>query len=134
MQTFFLAAMALPVLAALDFLWVGLVGSGFYRSELGEMLRPDALLAPAALFYVLYALALVHFAVAPAVAAQSARKALLSGALFGLAAYATYGLTNLATLSGWPLSVSAADIAWGAALSALASVLAYLVATLVFYL
>ena len=81
--------------------------------------------APAVIFYFLYAAGLVVFAVRPGLAAESPRLALLSGGLFGLCAYATYDLTNQATLRDWTTTLTLADLAWGTVLSAIAAVLGY---------
>ena len=115
----------LLVCCAGDFLWLGIVARDFYASRLGALLRPDPNWAAAALFYLLYAAGLLVFCVRPALAARSARQALAMGALLGLVAYATYDLSNLATLQGWPLPVAVADIAWGLALSAVAALAGY---------
>ena len=81
-------------------------------------MRPQPGFVAAALFYAVYAAGVVHFAVMPGLRAGGWTTALAQGALLGLVAYATYDLTNLATLKGWPIAMSAVDIAWGAALTA----------------
>ena len=106
------------VLLPLDFLWLRYVGQGFYRDRLGDLLAPEVNLPAALAFYLLYLLGIVVFVMRPALDSGSWPGALLYGALFGCIAYATYDLTNLATLRGWPLSVTLLDIAWGAAVTA----------------
>nr|WP_211199039.1 DUF2177 family protein [Blastochloris tepida] len=106
------------VMLSLDLLWLGLVARGFYQSQLGPLLLDRPALLPAAAFYLLYAAGIVIFALAPAVADGRASTALVYGALLGLIAYATYDLTNLATLRGFPPAVAVVDIAWGTAVSA----------------
>jgi len=108
-----------------DWLWLGVVARDFYATRLGLLLRPEPSWVPALLFYPLYVCGLLVFCVAPALAAGSSRKALLMGALFGLIAYATYDLSNLATLQGWPVTVTVADIAWGMIISAMAALAGY---------
>jgi len=108
----------LAVFAVIDTLWLGVVAKGFYSSELGSLRAPEIKLWAAILFYLVYALGIVVFAVMPAVRAESVATALLMGGLFGFFAYATYDLTNLATLKDWPLRMSLVDIAWGTALTA----------------
>jgi uncharacterized membrane protein len=106
----------LLVLLALDAVWLGAVARGMYARELGHLLAPAVRWGAAALFYLLYVAGLLALVVAPGRAAPSAEVA-WRGALFGLVAYATYDLTNLATLAGWPLSVTIVDLAWGAAIT-----------------
>jgi uncharacterized membrane protein len=86
--------------------------------------------APAIIFYLLFPLALLVLVILPAVERGSWLRALLWGGLLGMAAYATYDLTNLATIKNWPLSITIIDIAWGAALSAITAVAAYFIARL----
>jgi uncharacterized membrane protein len=108
----------LALFALVDTLWLGVVARGFYRAELGALLAPQVRLDAAVLFYLVYAAGIVVFAVAPAIRAESLLTALVKGGLFGFFAYATYDLTNLATLRDWPLRMSLVDIAWGTALTA----------------
>ena len=104
-----------------DFVWLGFVAHGYYRSQIGHLLAGDVNLPAAAAFYLIYALGLVIFAVQPAVAGGGVTKALMLGAMFGFFCYATYDLTNLATLKNWTLPVSLVDMAWGAVLSGIAA-------------
>jgi len=109
------------VLLPLDFLWLRYVGQGFYRERIGDLLAADVNLPAAIAFYLLYLVGVVVFVVQPTLSGGSWLSALLYGALFGAVAYATYDLTNLATLRGWPLSVTLVDIAWGAAVTSVSS-------------
>ncbi len=111
---------------AVDMVWLGLVARGFYREHLGHLLRPDVLWAAAVAFYLLFIAGLLVFVVNPALRAGSARKAVGLGALFGLITYATYDLTNLATVRDWPWLVTAVDLAWGTCLGAAVSGLGFL--------
>ncbi len=113
----------------LDLIWIGVVGAGFYKSQLGSMLRMDVVWPAAIAFYVIYALAIAFFVIQPAIEVRSVVRVLLMGAFFGLAAYATYDLSNLATLTGWPLPVTFVDLAWGTFFTALTSGAVYLIAT-----
>jgi uncharacterized membrane protein len=128
MKTLVAYGATLVVLLACDMAWLGSVGAQVYRPRLGSLLLERPVLWAAALFYLVYAVGVVVFAVQPALRAESWSRALASGALFGFFAYATYDLTNLATMRGWSPFVSALDIAWGACLTALAATAAYLVA------
>ena len=111
----------LVVFCALDFAWLGWIAMGFYARGLGALLLARPNIAAAAAFYLLYVLGVQIFAVHPALAAGSWTRTWVAGAMFGFFAYATYELTNLATLKGWSLPVTLVDIAWGSVLTALAA-------------
>lgn len=102
----------------LDALWIGLYMAPAYKSALGELMLDQPRLASAAAFYLLFAAGVMFLAVAPGLRALSWQTAAVHGAVLGLVAYATYDLTNYAILKVWPLDLTLADIAWGAALSA----------------
>lgn len=123
-----LYAIALPVFFAIDMVWLGLVAKNFYKNQIGFIMKPNINWTAAILFYLLFIVGLVLFVIAPAVEKGSWTQAVLLGALFGLIAYATYDLTNLATLKDWPLLVTIVDLAWGAALGASVSLVTYLIA------
>jgi uncharacterized membrane protein len=108
----------LAVMLLLDVLWLGVVARQLYLQHLGAWMRATPLLPAAAAFYALFALGLLIFAVLPQAATAGVWKAAAMGALFGFVAYATYDLTNLATLKGWPLGLSLLDMAWGSVVSA----------------
>ena len=111
-------AVALVVLLLLDGLWLGLVARSFYQAHLGFIMTGNINWAAAGVFYLLFVAGLVVFVVSPGVREGHLGKAALKGALFGLVTYATYDLTNMATIERWPLAVTIVDLAWGAALSA----------------
>ena len=113
------AATAAAMLA-LDMLWLGVIAKPLYQQGIGHLMAEKPVIPIAALFYALYPVGLMIFAVAPHAAAEWHR-GLLAGALFGFFAYATYDLTNLATLKNWPLGLALLDIAWGSAVSAVAA-------------
>jgi uncharacterized membrane protein len=110
-------------LAVLDFLWLSTMTKQFHRPRLGGLLGDQLVWPPALLFYVLYGVGLLAFVLRPALNDGSGLLAVfLWGAFFGLVAYGTYDLTNHATLRDWPLAVTVVDMAWGAAISGVASV------------
>ncbi|MEO5763743.1 MAG: DUF2177 family protein [Casimicrobiaceae bacterium] len=111
----------LAAICVLDALWLGFVARDFYRGQIGALMLERPRWGAAGLFYAVYALATVFFAIAPAQDHGGWLRALMLGALLGLFCYATYDLTNLATLKGWSVAVAAADIAWGIAVTAAAS-------------
>lgn len=114
-------------LGILDGLWIVFIAKNFYAKHLGFLLSKTVNYAPIAVFYPLYAFALMFLVVMPALEEQSLISALWKGALFGLAAYAAYDLTNHATIDNWPMIITIVDIAWGATVTALASAAAYLI-------
>jgi uncharacterized membrane protein len=114
-------ASTLVTLLAIDALWLTMLMGSTYQSYLGDLMLSQPKLLPAALFYLIYATGLVAFAVLPGAREGGWKHAATMGALLGLVAYATYDLSNLATLRGWPLPLTVIDIAWGAVLSAVAA-------------
>ncbi len=123
-----LYAVALPVFFALDMVWLGLLAKNFYRDQLGHLMKSDINWPAATIFYLLFVVGLVLFVITPAIEKNSWLHALLFGALFGLITYATYDLSNLATLKDWPLLVTVVDLAWGATLAASVSSATFFIA------
>ena len=110
--------LALFIFLGIDALWLGLVAPDFYRSQIGHLMAETPNLYAAGVFYLLFVGALVYFVIEPALRIGSMRNAWIRGSLFGLVTYATYDLTNLATLRDWPLLVTVVDLAWGTTLAA----------------
>jgi uncharacterized membrane protein len=127
-----LFCLALPISIALAASWMGVIASGFYQSEFGAIFRADPNLFAAALFYILYTLALIFFALDPALKERSLAKAVLWGGALGLTAYMTYDLMNMTMLVGWPLLGTLVDVAWGTLMTAVTAGITYIVATKVF--
>jgi uncharacterized membrane protein len=123
-----LLLIALPVFFAIDMVWLAMVAKNFYQKQIGFLMKPDINWLAAIIFYLLFIIGLIIFVIAPAMVKQSWVHALLYGALFGLVTYATYDLTNLATVKDWPLLVTVVDLAWGSVLAATVSVITYLIA------
>jgi len=121
-------AAALIVFVIADMIWLGTMVSRFYRPTLDDVLLPTVNLPPAIVFYLLYPVGLIIFAIVPALKAGSFTTALIHGALFGFFTYATYDLSNFATLRSWTLSLTIVDIAWGTVLGATAASVGYLLA------
>ncbi len=119
-------ACALAGFLAIDVVWLLFVARAFYRRHLGFLLTDQPNWWAAGAFYLLFVAGLVVLAVAPALHEGSLRKALLLGGIFGLVAYATYDLTNLATVKNWPWVVTVVDMIWGTALAASVSAIGYL--------
>jgi len=111
----------LTVMVGLDLIWLGVIAKPIYQQGIGHLMADKPNVPAAVLFYALFGLGLVVFAVSPAGPAPSWSKTVGMAALFGFFAYATYDLTNLATLSKWPTGLSAMDVAWGSCVSAAAA-------------
>ena len=109
------------VLLVIDMLWLGVVAKNMYQEAMGDLMSPQPRLAFAAVFYLLYPIGLLIFAILPGIDAQSVTRAAVLGALFGLFCYSTYDLTNLAVVRNWPLALSFIDIAWGTLVSGVAA-------------
>ncbi len=120
---------ALPIFLALDALWLGVITRNFYKEQIGFLMKTNVNWTAALIFYVLFIVGLVLFVISPALANGSWTQAILMGALFGLITYATYDLTNLATLKDWPLLVTVVDLIWGAFISAAVSIATYVIVT-----
>jgi uncharacterized membrane protein len=123
-----LFALALPVFLALDMIWLGFVAKGFYRSQIGGLMKTEVNWFAAFIFYVLFTFGLVVFVIAPALEKNSWQNALLFGLFFGLVTYSTYDLTNLAVTKNWPLDVTVVDLLWGSFLSAAVCVIVFFIA------
>ena len=110
---------------AIDMVWLGLVARSLYRNYLGFLLAPKTNWLAAAIFYLLFIVGILFFVVIPGLEADSLRRTIVRAALFGLITYATYDLTNLATVMDWPVIVSIVDIAWGVVLSISVSIIGF---------
>jgi len=126
-QMLALYVIALTVFFLIDMVWLGAVAKSFYRRHLGPMLSPKVNWAAAILFYLLFIVGLLVFVIKPALLGGRPFQAFLLGALFGLISYATYDLTNLATLKDWPLTVTIVDLIWGSVLGGAVSSITVLV-------
>jgi len=110
----------------IDVVWLGLIAAQMYRRYLGHLMAPQVNWSAAIFFYLLFIGGIVYFAVIPALQQNSFKQAILRGAVFGLITYATYDLTNLATLRDWPLAITLIDLAWGTLLSTSVTAVAYI--------
>ena len=108
---------ALVIFLVLDMLWLLVLARNFYQQQIGQYMRPDPNLYAAGAFYLLFIAGLLYFAILPG--ARAPLRAALRGAFFGLLTYATYDLTNLATMRDWPLLLTVVDLLWGSTLCAL---------------
>lgn len=124
-----LYAIALPVFFVIDMIWLGLVAKNFYAKQIGFLMKANINWIAAIVFYLLFIVGLVIFVITPALQKGSWVTALFLGALFGLITYATYDLTNLATLKDWPIMITVVDLIWGTVLAASVSVVSFFIAS-----
>jgi uncharacterized membrane protein len=120
-QMILLYIITLAVFFMIDMIWLGLAAKGFYRRHLGAFMSPKVNWTAAMLFYLLFIVGLLVFVIRPALVGGVLIQALFYGALLGFISYATYDLTNLATLKDWPLVVTVVDLIWGTVLGGVVS-------------
>ena len=128
MPTFYLKLYFCTLVAffAIDMVWLVLLARGFYQKHLGFLMRSNPNWAAAVVFYLLFVFGLLVFVIVPSLETGSTKKLLILGALFGLITYATYDLTNMATVKDWPWIVTVVDLLWGAFLATSVSYLGFL--------
>ena len=114
---------AAVIFTVIDLVWLLVISKNLYKSKIGHLMADKANLPAAVVFYLLFIAAMVFFVISPAAEKQSVLYALGAGAFFGLVTYATYDLTNLATLRDWPISLTLIDLAWGTFITSVTSVL-----------
>lgn len=131
-RTILIYATLTVLFAAIDLFYLSLFGVKIFKATLGDVLAPAINPAPGIVFYLLFPIGLCYFALSPAVAADKWTVALLNGALFGFFTYATYDLTNFATIRNWTAPLTLIDMAWGTVLSGVTSVLAFAIQKAVF--
>ena len=128
MQTILTYAITTVIFFAIDMVWLGLIAKNFYREKLGFILSPEVNWGAAIIFYLLYIGGIIYFAVLPALREHSWQTALMQGAVLGFMCYATYDLTNMATIKNWPLLVAVVDIVWGVVLTGSCALASYAIA------
>jgi uncharacterized membrane protein len=120
---------SLFVFLAIDLLWLGVIAKNLYSQQIGFLMADTIRWGAALVFYALFIFGLMYFAIFPAFKQGDWSIALLNGALFGLICYATYDLTNLATLKGWPMKIVIYDLMWGTFISASVSSITFWIGT-----
>jgi uncharacterized membrane protein len=128
MKYVYLYILTFIVFLAIDFVWLNWIAKNLYSEKIGHLLAENPNLIAAGVFYLLFVAASLVLAVLPGYEAQSLTKTIMLGAIFGMITYATYDLTNLATLKEWPLSVTIIDIIWGTSLSTATAIAGYYIA------
>ncbi len=124
-QFFKLYLVVLGFFLLIDMIWLALVARNFYREQLGFLMKTNINWSAAFIFYLIFVGGLVYFVIYPSLSQDNWTSALLAGVFFGIVTYATYDLTNLATVKNWPLVVTLVDILWGAVLSGTLSIIGF---------
>ncbi|HOF78872.1 MAG TPA: DUF2177 family protein [Candidatus Dojkabacteria bacterium] len=128
MKYIYLYIITFVVFLAIDFIWLNFIAKNIYATKIGHLLAENPKLFPALIFYLVFIVGVIIFAVLPGYEAQNIWKTVMLGALFGFLTYSTYDLTNLATLKNWPVSVTIIDLIWGTSISTVTSVAGYYIA------
>lgn len=128
-MSFTLYLITLLAFLGIDMIWLNGIAKTFYAKQLGFLMTKNPNLLAALLFYLIFAAGLVVFVIQPALDKKLWTQALFAGAFFGLVTYATYDLTNLATVKNWPVIITVVDLLWGTTLTALTSILTFFIAT-----
>jgi len=118
----------LAICFVIDIIWLGFMNSRFYKPQLAGLMSDKVNWLPGILFYVLFVVGLLLLVVMPAYNNESWVSAILLGGLLGMVAYATYDLSNLATIKNWPVVVTIVDIIWGTVFSAIVATISYFIA------
>lgn len=111
----------------IDLIWLNLIAKNLYQKEIGNLLLKNPNILPAFLFYALFIVALLILVLIPGIQSYTLLKTILFGAVFGFITYATYDLTNLATLDGWSIKMTIIDLIWGASVTTLITFLGYII-------
>jgi len=115
------------IFLVVDAVWLTLVAPKFYKSQIGHLMSDSPNLIAALIFYLIFIVGIVYFVLLPSLETHDFTKLIISAILFGFITYATYDLTNLATLKDWPIKVTIVDLIWGTSLSSIVSILSYLI-------
>jgi len=121
-QFFKLYGVALVVFLAIDMVWLLVISKDLYARELGYLMAPTVNILAALIFYLIFIFCLVVFVIGPAIKTKSLKDLVIKAVLFGLVTYATYDLTNLATIKDWPVLITVIDLIWGMTVSTLVAV------------
>jgi uncharacterized membrane protein len=127
-KTIYTYLLTVPVFFAMDMIWLGVIAKSFYAKQLSNFLTSNVNWVAAIIFYLLYIIGIIYFAVLPGIEKNSLKTVIISAALFGGLAYATYDLTNLATLKNWPMPIVIVDIIWGVVLTTTVAIASYNIA------
>jgi len=128
MKEIYLYFATIPVFLGIDMIWLSLIAPKLYKNQIGHLMAESPNWAAAMIFYLIYIIGIIVFAVLPAHSKDSVMLAIILGGLFGMIAYSTYDLTNFAVLKNWPIFITIIDIAWGTFLTAAVSAISFYIA------
>ena len=117
------------VFMGIDLVWLGFVAKNIYSKYLGYLMAPNVNWLAAMVFYVIFIIGILYFVIAPSLVDRDFTQLVIRAMLFGFITYATYDLTNLATVRDWPITITIIDLIWGTSLSTSVSVISYLIIT-----
>lgn len=119
---------SLFLMGLVDVVWIGVISKSFYQKHIGFLMTEQVNYIAAAIFYLIYAAAIVFFVVNPAIEKRSITDLIIKAAFLGLVCYGTYDLTNMAVVKGWNWTITIIDILWGTFVTMLSSLLTYAIA------
>ncbi len=122
-------AVTFVVFMGIDLIWLGFVAKNIYSKYLGYLMAPNVNWLAALIFYVIFIVGVLYFVIAPSLVDRDFTQLVIRAMLFGFMTYATYDLTNLATVRDWPITITIIDLIWGTTLSTSVSVISYLIIT-----
>lgn len=122
-------AVTFVVFMGIDLIWLGFVAKNIYSKYLGYLMAPQVNWLAAMVFYVIFIIGVLYFVIAPSLVDRDFTQLVIRAMLFGFITYATYDLTNLATVRDWPITITIIDLIWGTTLSTSVSVISYLIIT-----
>ena len=122
-------AVTFVVFMGIDLIWLGFVAKNIYSKYLGYLMTPNVNWLAALIFYVIFIIGILYFVIAPSLVDRDFTQLVIRAMLFGFITYATYDLTNLATVRDWPITITIIDLIWGTTLSTSVSVISYLIIT-----
>ena len=122
-------AVTFVVFMGIDLVWLGFVAKNIYSKYLGYLMAPKVNWLAALVFYVIFIIGILYFVIAPSLVDRDFTQLVIRAMLFGFITYATYDLTNLATVRDWPITITIIDLIWGTTLSTSVSVISYLIIT-----
>lgn len=122
-------AVTFVVFMGIDLIWLGFVAKNIYSKYLGYLMAPNVNWLAALIFYVIFIVGVLYFVIAPSLVDRDFTQLVIRAMLFGFMTYATYDLTNLATVRNWPITITIIDLIWGTTLSTSVSVISYLIIT-----
>ena len=122
-------AVTFVVFMGIDLIWLGFVAKNIYSKYLGYLMAPKVNWLAALVFYVIFIIGILYFVIAPSLVDRDFTQLVIRAMLFGFITYATYDLTNLATVRDWPITITIIDLIWGTTLSTSVSVISYLIIT-----